>query len=341
MRTDQQTHLANSLLLPLNYVQMRGVDTADALAGTAITANMLNNPHEQFSIVQELQFYNNVQKILNDPLLGFQIGQLYSFYHYGAWGYSLKSASTVREAIQIGYRFIPLAFSYFKHELQEANNQASMLMMQAIDLGECQELLAMRELVSANQLLREVTESDFPLLSVDVSYPKPESRIVKIFEKYFGCGLRFNQKYCQLNFERSVLEQVLPQRDSILVSSFIQQCEQLSEKLCKPNQLSNRIELLIYSKPGHFTNIDTISGMFHLTPRTLRRRLQQEGTSFREIVNRSRQKLAEDLLKNTAMSVDDISNRLGYSEASNFSHAFKRLAGHSPKDFRAKFKNPN
>jgi AraC-like DNA-binding protein len=64
-------------------------------------------------------------------------------------------------------------------------------------------------------------------------------------------------------------------------------------------------------------------------PRTLRRQLAEEGTSFRALLNEARSAVAVDLLSN-GLTVEQVSTRLGYSDTSTFCHAFKRWHGVPP-----------
>ena len=76
--------------------------------------------------------------------------------------------------------------------------------------------------------------------------------------------------------------------------------------------------------------------LFHLTPRTLHRRLQEEGTSYKEILESVRHKLAVAHLKAGHLSVQEIAYTLGYTDMANFRRAFKRWEGVAPSDYRQK-----
>ena len=65
------------------------------------------------------------------------------------------------------------------------------------------------------------------------------------------------------------------------------------------------------------------------------RRLADEGTTFRALVNEARSALAVDLLCSVGLTVEEVSRRLGYSETSTFCHAFKRWHGMPPSAFHA------
>lgn len=83
------------------------------------------------------------------------------------------------------------------------------------------------------------------------------------------------------------------------------------------------------------TSLEEIASEFSMQPRTLNRRLQAEGTTFRELISEARFEVACQLLKVTGMRIADIGLALGYANATGFSHAFHRWAGVAPSEWRS------
>jgi AraC-like DNA-binding protein len=71
-----------------------------------------------------------------------------------------------------------------------------------------------------------------------------------------------------------------------------------------------------------------------MSPRSLRRALLAEGTSFRSLEGQVGLTRAVDLLEGTDLSIDQISSDLGYSATPAFTYAFKRWTGTTPAAFR-------
>lgn len=82
------------------------------------------------------------------------------------------------------------------------------------------------------------------------------------------------------------------------------------------------------------TSLEEIASEFSMQPRTLNRRLQAEGTTFRELISDARFEAACQLLKVTRMRIADIALALGYANAAGFSHAFRRWSGVAPSEWR-------
>ena len=85
---------------------------------------------------------------------------------------------------------------------------------------------------------------------------------------------------------------------------------------------------------GHVTQ-DAVAQRLHISPRTMQRRLAEEGTGFRELVEEARRELAEQYLRDGSTSVKEITYLLGFSDPANFNRAFRRWTGTSPSAFRA------
>ena len=78
------------------------------------------------------------------------------------------------------------------------------------------------------------------------------------------------------------------------------------------------------------TGQEEVAAALHMSVRTLRRHLDEEGTSYRAVVEQTREHLAEELLGTAGLSVEEVARRIGYSEASSVVHAFRRWKGLTP-----------
>jgi AraC-like DNA-binding protein len=81
-------------------------------------------------------------------------------------------------------------------------------------------------------------------------------------------------------------------------------------------------------------SLDVVAAMLNLGPRTLNRRLQVDGTSFRAVLDLARHDVACQLLGGTRMPVTDVGVTLGYASPPGFVRAFRRTAGHAPSEWR-------
>ena len=103
-------------------------------------------------------------------------------------------------------------------------------------------------------------------------------------------------------------------------------CERELEKLQLVELLQTRIRKYLLSFKDGFPSLIEVSRYFHMSPRTLHRQLEREGSSYSQILKSVRKFVAVELLDNSAMTVQAIALTLGYSDVTNFRKAFKRCS---------------
>lgn len=98
-----------------------------------------------------------------------------------------------------------------------------------------------------------------------------------------------------------------------------------------PQTLAQAIEqLLTSSHNAQLANLRVIADMFDLSPRTLRRRLAESGSTFSEIVDAWRFKSSLRMLEQERWQIGEIAEQLGYANTANFDRAFQRWTGYTP-----------
>ncbi|HEX4843161.1 MAG TPA: helix-turn-helix transcriptional regulator, partial [Limnobacter sp.] len=81
-------------------------------------------------------------------------------------------------------------------------------------------------------------------------------------------------------------------------------------------------------------SVDDVAQSLHVSPRTLKRKLQAEGKHFTELLGEVVQRDACLLLETSRLTVDEIAARVGYQDRANFTRAFKKRAGKTPSEYR-------
>ena len=122
----------------------------------------------------------------------------------------------------------------------------------------------------------------------------------------------------------------LPQADRHTLETCIAQCDVLMQRNEQRRGITAVVRSKLFRESGGFPTLPDVAAELDVHPRTLRRQLAEENTSFRALLNEARSTLAVDLLCNVGLNVDEVSQRLGYTDTSTFCHAFKRWYGVPP-----------
>ncbi|MGH3739525.1 MAG: helix-turn-helix transcriptional regulator, partial [Micromonosporaceae bacterium] len=102
------------------------------------------------------------------------------------------------------------------------------------------------------------------------------------------------------------------------------------------SRYAGQVRDLMRASPDGPPSLSRIAAELMTTPRTLRRHLAREGTSFRALLTEVRDQLAVRWLSDGSLPVREIAERLGYADTSTFTHAFTRRHGQSPREYRSR-----
>lgn len=179
----------------------------------------------------------------------------------------------------------------------------------------------------------EMRPGGFPAKIAQFRFPRPSYawRLDKL------CGVRpvFDAPLNAVLLPAKDLDAPLPQANATMARLCEEQCRQLLAKRQVRSGVSGQIRDRLLRNPADMPSLDDVAAELHTSVRSLRRRLDDERTSFRALVDEVRQTLAEEMLTAGHMKLAEIAARLGYTEPAAFIAAFKRWKGVSPTAYRA------
>lgn len=162
-------------------------------------------------------------------------------------------------------------------------------------------------------------------------YPAPSYET--IYKRYFKCELRFNSEKCAF-----VVDKKLAERELLLANQSIANMAEHSFMQSFPdvdlNYLPKKLRLMLIQSMGAFPSIEAAARKIGMSGRTLRRKLNGLGTSYQGEIEQLRREFAILYLSKSQRSITEIALKLGYSDSSSFSKAFKNWTGESPSDYR-------
>ena len=328
------SHHIKAIRPSLDVMESLGFDGEECLEGTGIEVSQLTHPDATLSLQQELRFFRNLIRISGDSTLGLKLGEVYLPEVYGILGYALISAPTLRHVLSIASSYGDLTFSMFKLESAVNGKTVSFTLSPKFKMDDDVLMLASDRDVSASVLaFSEVLQRKMELKKVSLAHNNVAH--LKQYESYFGCPVDLKQENNQLQFEAEYLDQPLPRQDAETSALCQQQCQLLIAQLSNQSSFVDDVRQMILARPGYFPDIDYLAEKIGVSTRTLRRRLKREGSSYQQLLNEIRYELAREYLTKNTMQLEMISQLLGYSDPGNFSHAFKRWSGVSPRQWRA------
>lgn len=155
------------------------------------------------------------------------------------------------------------------------------------------------------------------------------------YTELFGCEVFFDQPASGLRFAESALDEVFPQANEQLLQTLLDHATTLLSGLdnhkSTADQTKNLLRLVLKNQTP---SSQIVADMLGISSRTLHRRLDDEGTCYKELLNQLRLELALYYLQTTRLSIDSIAHQLGYAEARSFHRGFKQWTGRTAGSYR-------
>ena len=191
-------------------------------------------------------------------------------------------------------------------------------------------------MASLVRVCRELIGTNFKPIEVRLMHDRRDN--AREMEKLLGCAVKTGANVDEIIFSRESGEYPIVSADPYLNRLCVRICEETLARLGKKTsplkvKVENAIAALL---PHGKMHVDAIAVQLGMSTRTLTRKLASEGHSFTKILEGLRFALARRYLAESEMSISEIAWLLGYSEVANFTHAFHRRTGTSPRTARAK-----
>ena len=330
------TALARFPMFLIEQAEAHGLDRKVVLREAHLTRKDLDDPDARIQARKTIHLWRVVMRELDNVDLGIRFGQAVTARAVGLVGYTLLHSATLGEALERLVRYGSIIDETYPPKLEVIGDRAEYSLEPIPEQRVTLARLADFDLVAHLAVVRELTGVDLVPLEVHFPYLDPP-RDLSAHRDFFRCEMFFDQPLIKLVLKKEHL--ALPVRNADLALG--RYLEELADKvlasLVPAGGIAERVEreLWIGLKDGR-PNLESVAFSIHMSPRTLQRRLRKEDTSFAELLDKFRHRMATALLEDHELAIYEIAFLLGYSEPSTFYRAFRRWTDTSPQEFRTK-----
>lgn len=315
-------------MLMTEFAAERGVPEQTTLRNTGIEPSILRDSTAEIAAGQEMTLLRNIVAELGDaPGLGLLAGRRYHLAAHGIWGFAVASSPTLRDALEVAVRFADLSFSFANLYLRNDPAHLTIVFDDAAVPADIRQFHLERDLAITANLQRDLLPMKLPLLRVEL--PLIRCPAYEAFAaEYIGDDVVYEAALPTLSVGLPILGFPLPQGQKDTALLYERQCAEVIQRRRSRLGMSGRVRQLLVHHGGTAAQSE-IAADLNIAVRTLRRRLADEGTTFRELKDETFGLLAEELLA-AGLTVEQVAGRLGYSGASAFAHAFRAWKGEAP-----------
>lgn len=303
------------------------------LANTGLIEAAFDDPAAGMTHRQKVQLFGNVKRLTNDPAIGLRAGQRQRLSDFGVFGYALASSATLGEAATFGIEHIKLVGPVLEKSMRIENGTAIFAGHDVFELNDLLPLMTEFWFSTTHALIGHIMERPFRSLSLTLPYPAPAH--AALYKAVFQCPVRFGADVMEWRFDAAQLDEPCPNANRITARMCTELCDRMLKSL-SPDEpdIVRTIRLECLNHARDLPTVEQMAVKLRMTPRTLHRRLAEAGLRCQDVIDNVRRRLAEEFLRNTQLPIEDIAERVGFSDASNFRKAFKRWSGNTPAAYR-------
>ncbi len=316
-----------------------GCDSQELFRSAGLDPDKLRDPNARYPVYSMLQLWKMAVEATGNPCIGLEVGRLWHPTSMHALGYSWMASPTLKDAFERVVRYIPLVTTAAVVELNELPDQYRFVVSgkNGMSSAEKEALLRIDEPIDAFmtivvKMCRISYGRDFHPLKVVLKREKP--RCAREYLQFFCAPVQFSALENALYLSRKALNKALPAANADLARANDQVITEYLARLDRTNITMQVRARLIELLPIGEVSEETIAAAINISHRSLQRKLKEEGTTYKQLLEDMRRELAANYMKNSHLSINEITYLLGFSAPSNFSRAFKRWMGVSPSEYR-------
>lgn len=321
-----------------DYLLDHGVDSKPVFIECGIEPGKDGEFDAPLPVRQVADLFELAAKYSNNPCMGINMGQNY---HYEASSL-LILAMLAAPSVEAGLKCLSHYDRYldsgieteFNFNTSYAEFGSRLLVSDEVKSDQINEYL----MAFLMQALSNATRKRLPVRCVWLNHACDKNR--EVLEIFFGAPVKFSQPLNKIFFDRSFLQKSFITSNNLLFEVLNNAMKTYFTPINKQNGFVDLVcrEIVLCATEGSIST-EIVARRLAVSPRTLRRRLADEGFSFQEAKNLARRNRAKYFLSQTKKPVADIAFELGYSELSAFSRAFRAWVGETPQSYRENYRN--
>lgn len=293
---------------------------------------------KQFDVI-----YRNIYRLAQRPGLGLDFGMALNISRWGMLTSALLCADTLGHALTIADEFRVILRSRFSiHTSEKAGEVTFQLALKPGMQYPVNEEFAYEIFIgSLCSQISLLTARPFRFNAIAMPYAKPKH--AKHYQKVAKGQVHFAAPRAQLSLPAELMHRPLPLANRVTCKQALEQCQTELERVkqARNGDIVYTVRALLAQSEGQPPELQKIAEQLSMSPRTLRRKLQQQQVQYRHLCEQQRQQTALVLLSTTDLSLKEISHRCGFVDSASFNKAFKRWSGEPPAQYRLKLSADN
>lgn len=323
----------------LSYLERRGIDAEPALRGAGFSRRQLSRNDIRVPVASQYRFLELAATAADDELLGLHVGAEMDLRSMGLLFYLTGSTQTVSKALHHLAYYSKITSEALIIEISQEQDEVTLAIRHVQEFDEPhRHFFELVTLWFIRTLYRHTNRHFNP---VRVTFTHARKSDLKEVHHLLQCPVNFAQAVDSCVLPQRVMDLPIVSEDSHLLQILTTHADDLlAERDSVSGLQSMVVNQLVDQLPSGEWHAAVVAQRLNMSPRSFTRHLAEEGTSYGEILEQVRQRLANRYLTDDRMSLQQIAWSLGYSEPAAFTHAYKRWTGTTPRQARKQVAMP-
>lgn len=305
----------------------------DALLGEfGLSRDSLATPTQRVSLPVANELLKRAITLTGEPGLGLMTGFQMKVSHHGYIGFAAMTARNIGESLRVAERFAPLRTTAVEMRLTVEGDSAALHLVFDTDLQPLRDIALLAVCAGLFRMSASLTGRVLAGRA-ELACERPAW-----FDRFRGLmadnEVLFAQPVDRIVFDAAYLDLPVTMADPTASRMALDMCERELAALGEYAQIAGRVRRLVEDAPQGAPSLEDVARALHVSTRTLKRQLAAHGASFSGILDDVREQKALLLLERNDLSVEQVADRLGYSDVANFTRAFRRWTGNTPSAWR-------
>lgn len=304
------------------------------LQGTELGVAQFLGEDSMLTAAQQVRILRNGLMLSGRPEFGLRLGKRLTPATHGAMGFAAYSAPDLLTALHAIHTFLPTRASFIELHLRQAEVHLECELKFQVpmdaDIHRCLADTMAKVLLEFGEFI-----TGGPLHEAEICFAHAAPDYQARYPEYLSGQIHFDCDRLMLKLPMALCREPNASASHENYRLALQQCEAMLAQLQshKPSYQTRIKKMMLAQPPGTLSEDEAAASLF-MSKRTLARKLEQEGSGFREIREEILSAQAASHVRDGLLSVEAIAALMNYHDSANFRRAFKRWFGQSPEQYR-------
>jgi AraC-like DNA-binding protein len=328
---NRPTVLAMTVAPLKEALQLYGLDFAVLARRAGLDPDLLAKPNARYAAAPLQKLWEIAAEESGDPVFGFRVGSLVRPGSFHALGLGIVSSTSVLAALNRVQRYSSIVSTNGRLVLLQQDGLVGLETrpdgMTVMPTIHCVDALVVG-------LCRILVQCAGPSAVPErVVFMRPRMAPAEAYREILGCPVDFDGPHIAIWFDAAAAARPVLSGNAELAAEADRLSVRYIDELAPESTAARVRALLLKAMPSGEFGRDAIARSLNQSSSTLQRRLRDEGSSYQELLDATRHEMALEYLRQGRHSLADVAFLLGFNDQSNFTRAFRRWTGKTPREY--------